>query len=259
VRIHNLTGKLTPRTAAAVYVVSHHAVREGQIDLSDFCAVCRAHGVPVIVDAASEYDLRGFLAKGADLVAYSAHKFLGGPTAGIVAGRKELVRAAFLQNCGIGRGMKVGKEGIAGAIAALEAWGKRDHAAARARESGHLRLWMQRLAAVPGVKASIVPDPTGNPLDRLKLEVMPAEAGTTAGALAAALAGAEPPVIVRDHEIEHGHFYLDPCNLHPGEAEVVADQIVAVAAAIRGQPSPTPAELRRRQYEALLSWPDRPA
>ena len=45
---------------------------------------------------------------------YSAHKFLGGPTAGIVAGRKDLVRAAFLQNHGIGRGMKVGKEGIVG-------------------------------------------------------------------------------------------------------------------------------------------------
>ena len=92
----------------------------------------------MIVDAASEYDLRGFLAKGADLVAYSAHKFLGGPTAGIVAGRKDLVRATFLQNYGIGRGMKVGKESIAGAIAALDAWGKRDHAAVRAREGGYL-------------------------------------------------------------------------------------------------------------------------
>ena len=82
-----------------------HAVQYGQIDLAEFCAICRERGVPVIVDAASEYDLRGFLAKGADLVAYSAHKFLGGPTAGIVAGRKDLVLATFLQNYGIGRGM----------------------------------------------------------------------------------------------------------------------------------------------------------
>ncbi len=80
---------------------------------------------------------RGVLAAGADLALYSSHKFLGGPTGGIVAGRRDLVRAAFLQNGGIGRGMKVGKEGIAGTIAALEAWERRDHAARpRARDAG---------------------------------------------------------------------------------------------------------------------------
>jgi L-seryl-tRNA(Ser) seleniumtransferase len=256
-RPYHLAGKISEQTAAAVYVISHHAVQYGQIDLAEFCAICRERGVPVIVDAASEYDLRGFLAKGADIVCYSAHKFLGGPTAGIVAGRKDLVRAAFLQNNGIGRGMKVGKESIAGTIAALEAWGKRDHKAVRAREMGYLKLWIERLAKVPGLKPTIVPDPTDNPLDRLKLEVNAAESGTTAWALTAALSRAEPPIIVRDHEVEHGHFYLDPCNLHPGEAEVVANQIAAVAAAIRGKPSPDLADMRRRQYESLLAWPDR--
>ncbi len=255
-RPFHLAGRISERTAAAVYVVSHHAVQYGQIELAEFCAICRARGVPVIVDAASEYDLRGFLAKGADLVVYSAHKFLGGPTAGIVAGRKPLVRAAFLQNNGIGRGMKVGKEGIAGTIAALEAWAKRDHAAVRAREAAALELWRARFAKLPGLRASIVPDPTDNPLDRLKLEVMAGEAGTTAWALATALAAGEPPVIVRDHEVEHGHFYLDPCNLHPGDAEVVAERVAETAAAIRGKPVPDLADQRRRQVEALLAWPD---
>ena len=255
---YHLAGKITERTAAAVYVVSHHAVDYGQIELSEFCEICHEHGVPVIVDAASEYDLRGFLAKGADLAVYSAHKFLGGPTAGIIAGRKPLVRAAFLQNCGIGRGMKVGKEGIAGAIAALDAWATLDHAAVRARESGYLKLWRERLATVPGLRPSIVPDPTGNPLERLRLDVVETEARTTAWALAAALAAGSPPVIVRDHEVEQGYVYLDPCNLQPGEAEIVADRIIATAAQIRGKASPTLKELQRRQYEALLAWPDRP-
>ena len=256
-RPYHLAGKITDRTAAAVYVVSHHAVHYGQIELSEFCAVNHARGVPVIVDAASEYDLYGFLAKGADLAVYSAHKFLGGPTAGIIAGRKDLVRAAFLQNCGIGRGMKVGKEGIAGTIAALDAWAARDHAAVRAREASYLELWRRRLADVPGLRATIKPDPTGNPLDRLKIEVIAAEAGTTAWALSAALATGSPPVIVRDHEVEHGFIYLDPCNLHPGEAEVVANQILDIAARIRGKPSPSLQELQQRQHEALLAWPDR--
>ena len=82
---------------------------------------------------------------GADIVIYSGHKFLGGPTTGIVAGRKDLVRAAFLQNRGIGRGMKVGKESIVGVMAALEAWERRDHAGEiRERERGARDLWRRR-------------------------------------------------------------------------------------------------------------------
>ena len=45
----------------------------GQMPLKRFAEICHAKGVPVIVDAASEYDLKGFLADGADLVIYSSH------------------------------------------------------------------------------------------------------------------------------------------------------------------------------------------
>jgi L-seryl-tRNA(Ser) seleniumtransferase len=221
-------------------VISHHAVQYGQIPLAEFCRICNARGVPVIVDAASEYDLKGFLVAGAALAIYSAHKFLGGPTGGLVAGRKDLVRAAFLQNSGIGRGMKVGKETVLGAMAALEAWDTRDHAGVRARERGHLDLWLDRLRGLPGLSARMVPDPTDNPLDRLEVTVDPREAGTTAATLAAALARGDPPVIVRDHEIGNGHFYLDPCNLHPGEAEVVSDRIADTLERLRGQPVENP-------------------
>jgi L-seryl-tRNA(Ser) seleniumtransferase len=255
-RPYHLEGAIGERTAAALYVVSHHAVHYGQIPLAEFCRLCNARGVPVIVDAASEYDLKGLLAAGAALAIYSAHKFLGGPTAGIVAGRKDLVRAAFLQNGGIGRGMKVGKEGIAGTIAALEAWARRDHAAARARERAFLELWRDRLGGLAGLAVEIVPDPTGNPLERLTVRVDPAAAGTTAWALAAALAAGAPPVIVRDHEIEHGFFQLDPCNLHDGEAETVAARIIATLAAIRGRQGPTLERLRADALARLLRWPD---
>ena len=156
---YQLEGKINERTAAAVYVVSHHAVDYGQIPLARFCEICHRHAVPVIVDAASEYDLQGFLAAGADLVVYSAHKFLGGPTAGIIAGRLPLVRAAYLQNYGIGRGMKVGKEGIVGAMAALEAWEQRDHHAIRERETGYLKLWQEKFSDRAGVRVEIIADP----------------------------------------------------------------------------------------------------
>jgi L-seryl-tRNA(Ser) seleniumtransferase len=259
VRAYQLEAALGDDAAAALYVVSHHCVGYGQLALEEFAAICHGRNVPVIVDAASEYDLRGFLAAGADLVCYSAHKFMGGPTAGIVAGRKDLVRATFLQNMGIGRGMKVGKESILGTIAALEAWEKRDHAAIRRAEQAALELWRGRFSGLPGVTAEIMPDPTNNPLDRLKLSVEPAAARITAWELADRLAAGSPPVIVRDHEVEHGYFFLDPCNLHPGEAPVVAERIVAELAAAAASPGTNrepPSARRSRRFARLMAWPD---
>ncbi len=259
VRPYQLEGALNERTAAVLFVVSHHTVQYGQMTLEEVVELAHARRVPVIVDGASEYDLKGFLASGADIAVYSAHKFLGGPTAGIVAGHKSLVRAAFLQNGGIGRGMKVGKEGVAGTIAALKAWASRDHAAVRARELQALQLWQQRLSRWPGISAHIVPDPTANQLDRLELRIDPADARITAWDLADALAAGDPPVIVRDHEIELGFFFLDPCNLHPGEETVVADRLDQELDRARGlnAPASTPlADRRRRRFERLLRWPD---
>ncbi len=258
-RPYQLAGAIGPRTAAVLYVVSHHTVQYGQLTLEEVAEIAHAADVPVIVDAASEYDLRGFLARGADVAIYSAHKFLGGPTAGIVAGSKALVRAAFLQNMGIGRGMKVGKEGVAGTIAALEAWETRDHSAVRAREAAHLRLWQERLVRWPGIAAHIVPDPTANPLSRLEVRIDPAQARITAWDLADALAAGSPPVIVRDHEIELGLFLLDPCNLHPGEEQVVADRLDEELERARGTNAPAAtgiADRRRRRFDGLLRWPD---
>jgi uncharacterized pyridoxal phosphate-dependent enzyme len=250
---YQLENAINERTAAALYVVSHHTVQYGMIPLKQFAAICRAKDIPVIVDAASEYDLKGFLQQGADIVIYSGHKFLGGPTTGIVAGRKDLVRAAYLQNRGIGRGMKVGKESIAGVMAALEAWEKRDHAGIRERERQALNLWLSTLQAIPGVAAEIVPDPTDNPLDRLKVAVHP-DSGFSAASLAAALAAGDPPVIVRDHETERGHFFLDPCNLHPGEAQIVASRL---SNTLRSSNAARFAEAGKgRGLKALLSWPD---
>jgi L-seryl-tRNA(Ser) seleniumtransferase len=257
-RAYQLRAALCSETAAALYVVSHHCVDYGQIALEEFCAICHERGVPVIVDAASEYDLTGLLAKGADIVVYSGHKFLGGPTSGIVAGRKDLVRAAYLQNFGIGRGMKVGKESIVGLIATLEAWEKRDHPAVRAREDRHLALWRACLEGRRGIRAEILPDPTDNPLDRLRVHVDPAAAGVTAWDLSAALAAGDPPVIVRDHHAENGFFDMDPCNLHDGEAEIVADRLVAtLERGLAGNiPATGLADRRRARFARMLDWPD---
>ena len=69
-------------------------------------------------------------------------------------------------------------------------------------------------------------------------------------------------MIVRGHEVEHGFFQLDPCNLHDGEAEVVLERLRAELARARAagprSPRDVPAALAerdRRAVEALLRWP----
>jgi L-seryl-tRNA(Ser) seleniumtransferase len=89
--------------------------------------------------------------------------------------------------------------------------------------------------------------------------IEPKGAHITAWDLADALARGSRPVIVRDHEIEHGYFYMDPCNLHPGEAEIVAARMAEELDKARrsNEIIATPLERRRnRRADAAARWPD---
>ena len=229
---YHLDAAIQEGLAAAVYVVSHHTVREGELPMDLFIATCRAHGVPVIVDMASEYDLTGAIALGADAVIWSGHKFLGGPTSGIVAGRAGMIRAMVLQNRGLGRLMKAGKEAIVGAVAALEAWGTRDHAAEAARQAAIVEGWIAALSGLPGVRASRHRDWTGNPITRAKLRLS-SEAGIYAWELAERAMAGNPAVALRDDLSMHQLIYLDPCNVMADEAVQVSDRIRAICDAAR--------------------------
>ena len=87
---------------------------------------------PITVSGTIGPEPRLFLKAGADLVITSMQKAFAGLTAATVAGRLDLVRACYFQDKGIGRPMKVGKEGVIATIAALERWEHLDHAQVRA-------------------------------------------------------------------------------------------------------------------------------
>lgn len=254
-----LAGALGPRTAAALFVVSHHCAPDGQIPFADFRRICHEKGVPVIVDLAAEYDMRGYIAAGADITVHSAHKFLLGATAGIVAGRKPLVRSAFLQNFGIARPMKVGKEGVAAALAALRAFAAEDRDAVRAAGREILDHWRGRLAGIPGICAEIDPDPTGNPFDRLRITVLP-DAGFAAVDLVRLLETGTPSIRVRTHQLEHGSFVMDHRSMGAGERDIVADRLIAAAAEARRSDRAAQASAvqawKAERAAGLRRWPD---
>ncbi|MFO1061956.1 MAG: aminotransferase class V-fold PLP-dependent enzyme [Dongiaceae bacterium] len=253
--LYQLRAALGPRTAAAVYVVSHHAAPTGMIALPAFAAACHAAGVPVIVDAAAEYGWREVLAAGADLVLFSAQKAIGGPTAGIVAGRRDLVRACYAQSRGIGRPMKAGKEAVVGTIAALRRWRAVDPAARRRAVEANADALMAQLGDLPGVAAARVEDETGNPFCRVVLTIDPQAAGYSAYALARALQAERPKVLVRSLQADRGILQIDVRRLDPPTLALVAGRIRAAAAAARALGPVEPPPLADQSAEAVLRWP----
>lgn len=230
---YHLKAALEAGLAAVVHVVSHHTVREGELPLDVVIELCAAFETPVIVDMASEYDLSGPVAAGADAAIYSGHKFLSGPTSGIIAGKAGFIGNVALQSRGIGRIMKTGKEGIVGAVSALEAWQRRDHGEARAGEDAIVESWIASLDGLQGLAIARHADWTGNPITRVEIVLDPDAAGLFAWELAERLMARDPAIAVRDDLAEHQKLYLDPCNLTPDEARSVAEGIRDVIRAAR--------------------------
>jgi len=219
---YQLRHAITEKTCSALWVVSHHTVQSGLLSLPTFIKICHEKDVPVIVDAASEYDLKIFIDMGADVVLYSGHKFLSGPTSGIVAGKTELIKAAYMhQSNGIGRAMKAGKESVVGAIAALQRWENIDHRILHEQEYKSLKQIWKGLSKIRGLFLEEHADPTGNPITRLKVSIDRTESSLDIEELSKELHHGNPPIIVRDHFLNLGFFEIDPCNMKSGDPEVI--------------------------------------
>ena len=195
------------------------------IDLPTFCATCHEAGVPVIVDAAGEYDLRDYLSVGADIAIASAHKNFGALTAGIVAGRAPLIEACLLQDSGIGRPMKVGKEGIASVLAALVEWQRLDREALIAAWKHRADLALQLLRDIPSTRVMLAKDIDGSPLVRTRIYF---DGKSSAEQIAQRLAEGEPSIRVWRLGIPQGYFELDPRTVSDHEMRTASLAVKAM-------------------------------
>lgn len=155
-----LEAALTEQTAAVVYFIAHEG--RSSLPLEQVIGIAHGKGVPVIVDAASELppisNLRHFVELGADLVIFSGGKGAGGPQAsGLILGKPELIACctanAFPNQNAIGRTMKVGKEEIAGLVAAFERLLDHDFTADVARWEASVATILDAIRDVPGIRA----------------------------------------------------------------------------------------------------------
>lgn len=233
---------ITPKTAAFAFSANIDSAR----DLPLVAEVCRGRGIPVIVDAAAQLppksNLRRFIELGADLVAFSGGKAIGGPQAsGILAGRRDLVGAALVQQIdmdvspatwsppglidrtkltgvphhGIGRGFKAGKEEIVGLLVALERFVGADDDALNADLQRRMEAMARALGDVRGLAPRVVPASVTGRIPVLELAIDPAAAGCGALELSGRLQRGDPPVHVSERHSARGILTVDPQVLQP--------------------------------------------
>jgi uncharacterized pyridoxal phosphate-dependent enzyme len=219
---------------AAVFWFQGAMTGPGDLPLPVVIEVAKAHGVPVIVDAAAQLppvsNLWNFTQMGADLAVFSGGKDLRGPqSSGLILGRRDLIDACALNgnpNHSIGRPMKVGKEEIAGLLAAVRRYVQMDHEA-RARHCEQVVAdWNAALNALPGVSARRdFPNEAGQPLPWSLVTIDPEATGVSRDDIIARLEAGNPSVAVAPADRDALH--LNPMTLEPGEEAIVLERLAA--------------------------------
>ncbi|WP_308560803.1 DgaE family pyridoxal phosphate-dependent ammonia lyase [uncultured Klebsiella sp.] len=222
-----LTAAITPRTAAILYIKSHHCVQKSMLSVAQAAAVARIHNLPLIVDAAAEEDLQTYYYAGADLVIYSGAKAIEGPTSGLVIGKTKYVEWVKRQANGIGRAMKVGKEGILGLTCAIE------HFLTSTKESGKemvakMTPFINQLNKLDGVSARVVWDSAGRDIARAEIKFDEAVTGVSTGELVNLLKQGEYAIYFRGYKANEGIIEADVRSVNSRQLEIVFRRIAEV-------------------------------
>ena len=242
---YHLKGALSERVAAVFFVDSADVNPAGSfLSLAKCIEIAGSKDIPVVVDTAAGHDVRPFLEAGAGLVITSAHKQMGAPTSGLICGDLDLVRACYLQNYGIGRAMKVGKEGIVGCIAALESWYSEAPIARRRCWNTLFGILRRRLTVRHG------------PTPYTALCQIPAESGLTARAIANRLREGDPPVWVNRVDDDSRCLWLDLRVMTEADAAAISERIFDAIEKPESPMEDVPYHDLYWSERRLLEWPD---
>ncbi len=220
---------------AAIFWFQGVMTGHGDLPLETVIEIANRHNVPVVVDAAAQLppmeNLWRFTQMGVALAVFSGGKELRGPqSSGLVLGRKELIEACRLNgspNHSIGRPMKVGKEELAGCLAAVERYVNLDHKAKALADEQTVAEWCAAWNHVPGVKAQrSFPNEAGQPLPRVHVTFDSHALSMSRDAIVDALHSGEQHIEVA--LAGKDGIYVNPWLLNDEERKIVQERLIEI-------------------------------
>jgi L-seryl-tRNA(Ser) seleniumtransferase len=257
-RIADYERAITDRTRLLLRVHRSNFAITGfteQPALSDLVELARRRNLPLLEDLGSGalFDLRSIgvnepgvldsLRAGVDIVTYSGDKLLGGPQAGLISGRADLV--ARMRSNSLFRALRVDKLTYAALEATLLAYVKHDHDAVPVLRM--MRLSKDEIAARAEALISQI-NSAAKKAAKLRLELVEGESIIGGGAaptavlptcliafthgelsadeLSMRLRAADPPVIAR---VDQGRVLLDLRTVFPEQDSQIAGVLNSIA------------------------------
>jgi L-seryl-tRNA(Ser) seleniumtransferase len=222
-----------------------------QASNAELVALARKHNIPMMEDLGSGalFDLRAVgisgepgvldsLRSGVDVVTYSGDKLLGGPQAGLISGRADLI--ARMRSNSLFRALRVDKLIYAALEATLLAYVRHDHNSIPVLRM--MRLSKKEIDERASALAARVQR------SRLRIEIIDGESllgggaapssvlptrilalaceGFSADELARKLRGSEPPIIAR---VEDGRVLLDLRTVFPEQDAIVESALARIS------------------------------
>jgi L-seryl-tRNA(Ser) seleniumtransferase len=212
---------------------------ETPVKIEECLEIAHKANVPVMVDAANMLppweNIRKLGALKVDLIALSGGKHMRGPQcSGILAGRRDLVRAARLNSSPYsdshGRPMKVGREEMVGLWLACEKYAKLDFEAIDRQSFEQAEYLRKELNKISGVKASFAPHDRTRRVHRVAVEWDEAETGLTRKEVDQQLMNGDPRISVYRHS--SGIMFTVFMN-EPGDEKIAARRMKEIFSARR--------------------------
>ncbi len=209
--VEQLERAVNPRTAMVYFLPGNTNDRswgDDWISLEDTLKITKPAGVPVLADCANllpPWQNIPKLAKtGVDLLAISGGKHMRAPQcSGVLAGRKDLLRAAWLNSNphsdSNGRPMKVGREEMVALWLACEKYAAIDFEQLDKDSERQARKLARDLGKIPGVSTTKPPFERMSRVHRVVASWDEAELGLTAQQVEQRLMEGEPRIAVSPH------------------------------------------------------------